>query len=297
MPAFWKWDRPRKIRVPCYNRRHADLREYIAQAKASPESTSSNVPNRRLVIADLYCLPNHFQSLLRLDPDQVKAANASSEERKGTGMLTAKELGAILDGYIAREELVDTNQPRMIVLDGPLTDALFGKKKKQPNESLPERLPRKDVVAKWKNKMQSAFALVELPGNRIVRLGRGKPPVVSIEVSMRQSRKFVTRVRGLEHFGLDARAVCKDVSHRFACSGSAEETPANRAALPTGHVELVFQGNLSTELEALLLGDDSLTSHGGAKDSPYRLPKNAIDLVLRKGVPARKKKEATRKQK
>ena len=279
-----------------YDRRHPDLREYIAQAKASPESTR-NVANRRLVLVDLYCFPSHFQSLLRLDPDLVKASNASSEERKGTGMLTAKEVGAILDGYIQREQLLDPKEPRMIVLDGPLTDALFGKKKKQHNEAPLECLPRKEVVARWKGKLQDAFALVELPDNRIVRLGRGKPPVVSIEVSMRQSRKFVTRVRGLENFGLDARAVCKDVSHRFACSGSAEENPENRAALPTGHVELVFQGNLASELEALLLGDDSLTLHGGAKDSPYRLPKNAIESVLRKGVPARKKKAATKKQK
>ena len=130
--------------------------------------------------------------------------------------------------------------------------------------------------------MQLGYALVELPGSRIVKLGRGKAPVVTVEVTMRQSRKFVTHVRGIEQFGLtDAAAVCNEVTHRFGCAGSVDDSAKNSV--------LVFQGNLANELEALLTGNEKLSSHGGAKDSPYRLPKNAVDIVLRKGVPGKKK--------
>ena len=292
-----------------YNKRHPDLQEYTAQEKAAASTSSSSCltgSEQRLVITNLYCLPAHFASLLRLDRAVVKAENATSPERKGTGMLTAKEMRSILEGYIDREGLVDSLQPQMVVLDGPLTDALYGKKKKKKKTdpqkeaataTIPERLSRKDLVELWTDKMEGAYAIVQLPGNHIVKMGRGKAPSVTIEVAARQSRKFATYVRGLEHFGLDAAAVCKDVSQRFACSGSVEEHPVKRAALPSGHVELVFQGNLADELEALLMGDESLSSHGGVRRSPYRLPKKSIEFVLRKGVPARKKSALTKRRK
>lgn len=90
----------------------------------------------------------------------------------------------------------------------------------------------------------------------------------------------------MEDFGIPAADLQRQIAHRFACSASLEEDPHQK--LKKGHFELILQGNLVDEVEALLLGDESLTDHGGAKDSPYRIPKNAIEVVLRKGVPARK---------
>jgi translation initiation factor 2D len=137
--------------------------------------------------------------------------------------------------------------------------------------------------------MEPAFALVEMPGNHIAKLGRGKPPQVWIEVSLRQGRKkYSTKVRGLEDYGIDPVAFLREVTKRFACSGIVETEPEGRAALKKGCVELDFQGNLAEELQALLLGDEKLSSHGGAKDSEYSLPKSAIDVVLKKNVPTKK---------
>jgi translation initiation factor 1 (eIF-1/SUI1) len=144
---------------------------------------------------------------------------------------------------------------------------------------VPERTSRKDVVLAWTNRMQPAYTLLEVPGNRIVQIGHGKPPCVTVEVTKRQSNTFVTHVRGLEKFDVGRTVFCKEVAHRFGCAGT----------VVVDEKELVFQGNLADELEALLTADESLTSHGGAKESPYRLPKNSIDVVLRKGVPPRKR--------
>ena len=44
------------------------------------------------------------------------------------------------------------------------------------------------------------------------------------------------------------------------------------------------------ELEALLSGDASLSSHGGVKNSEYSIPKQVLDVILKKGVPGRKKR-------
>jgi translation initiation factor 2D len=172
-----------------------------------------------------------------------------------------------------------------VVLDGPLTDALFKGKKGTEAAPVPERLNRKELADAWIKRLDVAYAVVEVPGNRIVRLARGRPPCVTIEVSRRQSNKFLTRIRGLEQYGIDPACFAREAATRFASAATVEEGPAPKAA------DVLVQGNLVEELEALLIGDERLTVHGGARDSPFRVPKSAINVELRKGVPARKKKK------
>lgn len=278
-----------------YNPQHEDIRDLIKEKKAEVAASGQHYKSSsktRLVLLDLFCLPHHFVSLLRLDPDVAKAANATSPERRNTGMLTLKEMRAILEDYIVQEDLLDVSNPSHVRLDGPLTDVLYKHKKHASSPAaIKESLSRKDLMKAWQDRQERAYALVELPGNNVIKLGRGKPPAVEIEVTMRQSKKFVTHVRGFEDFGVDAAELSKEIAQRFACSSSIEESNTNRAALRKGRVELVFSGNLVDELEAFLLNDPSLCSHGGAKGSPYHLPKNSIQVTLRKGVPARKRRQ------
>lgn len=257
------------------NRRHDDLDGIQKDVQEISQT-------KKLTVVNLFVVPHHYCKLLRFDSDVGKAANAKSEERRGTGMLTTPEVKAILDDYVRKNELLIT--PTKVQLDGPLTDALF---KKQSNP--PTTLLRKEIYKLWMNKMESAYALVEMPGSRIAKLGRGAPPQVSIEVSLRQGRKkYSTKVRGLEDYDIDPVAFTKEVTKRFACAGTVETEPEGRAALKKGCVELDFQGHLVEELRALLVGDEKLCSHGGAKDSEYALPKSAIDVTLKKNVPAKK---------
>jgi translation initiation factor 2D len=268
--------------------RHSAIQDFIELRKASEASKLPDAKDKRLVLTDLYCIPHHFQALLRLDSDAMKASNATSDERRGTGMLTLKEIRSILDDYIDRENLVDPSNRNMIVVDGPLKDALYKQKKQSDNvTSIPTHIPRKDIITAWTAKMESAFALVVVPGNKVIRIGRGQAPCVTIEVSRRQSNIFVTEVRGYEEFGLDAETLCHEISQRFACAAKIITTQSTTKRATT---ELLIQGNLAQELEALLTGDASKTKHGGAKNSPYCLPKNSIQKVLRKGVPAKGKK-------
>jgi translation initiation factor 2D len=274
------------------NRRHPDLRDIRKTANVATDASKNKT--KKLALVDLFVIPHHWVKLMRLDNDQVKAVHAKSEERRGTGMLTIPEARAILDDYIARESLVDPSRPDMIQLDGPLTDILFPKSKKRDETPItdappPLQLTRKEIVERWSGKLEKAFALVEMPGSQIRRLGKGKPPEVSFEVSMRQGKKYITRLRGLEEYGVDPLEFAKEVAKRFACAAAIDSDPKG-AALKKGQVELVFQGHLVDELRALLLGDDRLTSHGGAKGSPYGLPSNSIHVALKKGVPLKKKK-------
>lgn len=273
-----------------YNPRHDDLRPLTNEAR---EEKAENVKEEdaRLVLLDLYVIPHHFVSLLRLDKDTVQAAHASSTERRNTGFLTSKEIRAILDDYVARENLIRPDQPAKVVLDGPLTAVLYKSKSKSAAPT-PLDLTRKQLVVAWQAKMEVAFALVQLPGSRILKMGRGKGPLVNMVVTKRNNKKFLTTIRGMEDFGIAATDLQRQIAHRFGCAVGVEEDPHQK--LRKNHVELVLQGNLVDEVEALLVGDASLTDHGGAKDSPYHIPRNAVEVVLRKGVPARKKRPSAK---
>jgi translation initiation factor 2D len=288
-----------------YDRRHPDVKAFVATVAAEKEAEASHNNENdkdRLLIVDLYRVPHHFVNKLQLDPAVVKGSHATSDVRKNSSLLTLKEVRAIVENYVARESLVAPDDAMMIQLNGPLTDVLFKKtKQQQSNENAettttsppPLRITRKDLMSKWQAKMEIGFALVQhgTTGNdQIIRLGIGKHPVITIEVTRRQSNKYVTKVTGLEAFGIDPDAFAKDASHRFACSSSVT-TPNGGNNSSTSTAEVLFQGNLVNELEALLRSDPTLSAHGGVRGGAsrlYHLPKNAIAVVLRKGVPARK---------
>ncbi|KKA29533.1 hypothetical protein TD95_003554 [Thielaviopsis punctulata] len=69
---------------------------------------------------------------------------------------------------------------------------------------------------------------------------------VTIKRIMRNKNKFVTSVSGLEAFGLDLKKVAKEFGKKFATGSSVTKTPA-------GNDEIVVQGDVSPEIEELLL--------------------------------------------
>ncbi|KAL7434745.1 hypothetical protein ACHAXM_004255 [Skeletonema potamos] len=276
---------------------HPDLVAFKQKWKAEngADSLMNTSQETKLAVVDLFIVPHHIADILQLEKDEVMATTAKTEERRGTGFLTKKECNAIIENYIDREELKDPNGKGKVSINGPLCDAIYraSKKNKVPDEGqeYPTSVKRKDLIEKFFDKMEKGHALVEMPGSRIIKIGRGAPPSVDIEVENRQGnkRKFLTRIRGMEEYGIDGKSFANDVSHRFACSASVETNPVGRPALKKNRVEIVFQGRLDVELTALLSGDEKMSTHGGAKNANFNLPKSVINVVLRKGIPAKKK--------
>ena len=275
---------------------HPDLVAFKKKWKAENGSmTTSQGKAIKKAVVDLFIVPRHIADILQLDKDEVMAINAKTEERRGTGFLTKKECNAIIENYIEKEGLKDPKGKGKVLVNGPLCDAIYrvSKKNKTPDQEqeYPTSVKRKNLIEKFFDKMEKGHALVEMPGSRIVRIGRGAPPSVNIEVENRQGnkRKFLTRIRGMEEYGIDGKSLSNDVSQRFACSASVETNPVGRPALKKNCVEIVFQGRLDVELTALLTGDENMSTHGGAKNSDYNLPKSVISVSLRKGIPAKKK--------
>ena len=269
-----------------YNKKHDDVVGLTKQPKPTTTSGAGSADKAKLVLVDLYVIPANIVSLLQLAADDVMATNATSEERRGTGMLTSPEVRKILEAYIQREELISKQRQDQIQLNGPLTDVLY---KNNPNP--PMSILRKDSIKLFTSKLSKAYAIVEMPGSKITKLAKGTPPTINIEVSMRQSKKFVTRVRNLEEYNIDPIYFMKDVIKRISCSGTYETDETLTAGRPAlkkkGRVELVFQGNLVDEMESLLTGDESISTHGGVKNSEYCVPSKVLDITLKKGVKPR----------
>ena len=263
----------------------------LSSMKASPGDQKT-----KLAVVDLFIVPRQISEGMQLEKDAVMAINAKTEERKGTGFLTKTECRALVEGYIEKEQLVDPNSKGRISINGPLCDALYrvSKKNKQAGQKTeyPTSVKRKELIEKWLERMDTGHAVVQMPGSKILQIRRGAPKPVEIEVEFRQGnrRKFLTHLRGMEEYGIGGEGLAQEVSHRFACSSSIETDPVGRPALKKDRVEITFQGHLSEELTALLTGDEKTSSHGGAKGSDYSLPKSVINVALRKGVPARKKR-------
>ena len=233
-------------------KQHPDLVAFKRQWKKDKEESgldpTTGNDKRKLAVVDLFVVPRHISDKMQLAQEEVKAMNAKTEERKGTGFLTKTECRAIIDGYIESEGLVDPQNKGKILVNGPICDALYrpSKKNKASTEdaSYPTSVTRKELIDLWMSKMDAGHAIVEMPGSRILNLAKGEPKPVDIEVEFRQGnkKKFLTRIRGMEEYGIDAELLSNDVSQRFACSSSVETNPVGRAALKKGRAELVFQG-------------------------------------------------------
>ena len=288
------------------NKGHVSLKDARKQRKKEIEAaggTDGKSTKSKTAIVTLHIIPSRISSSLGIPDDLVLAENAKAPERKGTGFLTKPEVRECLEHYISKEGLDDGSGTADIRLDATLCDLLYGRSKKERAAAgdterrgdFPTKASRKDAHELFVKKLDVAYALVEMPGSKIVKLERGVPPKIVVEVSTIRGRKnkSVTFVRNLEEYGINPVSFASDVSKRFATSATIDEDPkqnGREAVKKKNYVEVSFQGHLGEELRVLLTGGaEGRSSHGGAKGGSYKVPKNVIDLRLKKGVPARRK--------
>lgn len=285
---------------------HISLKDARRQRKKEIEAaggTDGMSTKSKTAIVTLHIIPSRISSSLGIPDDLVLAENAKAPERKGTGFLTKPEVRECLEHYVSREGLDDEPGTANIRLDATLCDLLYGRSKKERATTgdpgrrgdFPTKASRKDAHELFVKKLDVAYALVEMPGSKIVKLERGVPPKIVVEVTTIRGRKnkSVTFVRNLEEYGINPVSFASDVSKRFATSATIDEDPkqnGREAVRKKNYVEVGFQGHLGEELIVLLTGGaEGRSSHGGARGGSYKVPKNVIDLRLKKGVPARRK--------
>jgi translation initiation factor 2D len=102
----------------------------------------------------------------------------------------------------------------MINIDPILCDVILTK---QEYNSI-NKLTRDQILHRLCQKMQP-FHTIKLPGKEAV-LRKGQPKPVEITQEVRQGRKTITKVTGVEGFGLDVDELSKELTRLCASSAT-----------------------------------------------------------------------------
>ncbi|KAI8639833.1 hypothetical protein BD408DRAFT_420803 [Parasitella parasitica] len=168
------------------------------------------------------------------------------------GLYTVPQVRQVMMDYIKDHNSVDPQNQKMINIDPVLCDAILTK---QEYNSI-NKLTRDQILHRICQKMQP-FHSIKLPGkDAVLKKGPCKP--IDIVQEVRQGRKTITKVTGVEGFGLDVEELCKELTR--LCASSATYSPIHGVSPKNPLHEIMVQGPQI---------------------------KNITHLIVNKGVPAR----------
>ncbi|KAG2231959.1 hypothetical protein INT48_001268 [Thamnidium elegans] len=127
-------------------------------------------------------------------------------------LYTIPEVRAVVADYIKLHDLVNPQNQKMIKIDPVMCDTILTK----PEYNSINELARDQILHRICLKMQP-FHSIKLPGKEPV-LRKGQPKPVEITQEIRQGRKTITKVTGVEGFGLDVEELSKELTRLCASS-------------------------------------------------------------------------------
>ncbi|KAI9922614.1 hypothetical protein PsorP6_000403 [Peronosclerospora sorghi] len=134
---------------------------------------------------------------------------------------SAIEIRDLLSKYVESQGLVDAVDKKFVRLDGPLCDALYGKK--APVGGYPERLARPDILNLLLSK-SIRYHRVKLFPTHAAKFHGGSFRPISIHVAKlkRRNNVIVTHVAFYEQFGIDGAAFVKETQKKWGCSATVQ---------------------------------------------------------------------------
>lgn len=142
-------------------------------------------------------------------------------------------MNQLLNKYIETESLSQSGNKRIVTLDPVLSNAL--------SISSSPGNEKRDVLAQ--NLLQGCspyYTITTLEGTSKPK--PGTPPKISIVIENRQGKKTVTRVFGLEPFGIHPKGLAEELQKM--CAGSS--TVGQAVGLKPGLLEVMVQGSQGT---------------------------------------------------
>ncbi|KAJ2390325.1 hypothetical protein GGI23_005646, partial [Coemansia sp. RSA 2559] len=149
-----------------------------------------------------------------------------------TGFFTRKQARSVLEDYIKGRSLVDATDSQFVKLDHRLCDGLLTKE-----EYSKLTVIRRDQLHTRLQEAMILYTQVSVPGREAV-LKIGKPPTVDIVCERKMGNKVVTRVIGLEAYGIDPAEIAKELRTVCASSTTVDPVPGKKNAysvLVQGH--------------------------------------------------------------
>ncbi|KAI9275983.1 hypothetical protein BY458DRAFT_489044 [Sporodiniella umbellata] len=157
-----------------------------------------------------------------------------ADQDKGA-LYTLSELRTIVNDYVKSNSLANPKNQKMIRLNAILCDAVLSKSE----YSTVDQLARDQLVARLSSKMQ-AFHTLLLPGQKEPVLKKGLPKPIEIVQEIRQGRKTVTKVTGIESYNLDIDELVKEFTK--LCASSVTTNPVHGVSPKNPLFEIMIQG-------------------------------------------------------
>ncbi|KAJ2497874.1 hypothetical protein IWW47_003557 [Coemansia sp. RSA 2052] len=206
-----------ELHVKSFNWAHKDMAEFTPYAVGSAKK-------ERHADGEADALGQHGSELDMIRViELLKPSNALAPlfsdvgAQTDTGYFTRQQARTVLEDYIKGRQLVDAQNPRMVKLDHRLCDGLLTKEEYSKLSSY----PRDKLQARLQERM-TLYTQVVLPGGpTAVKIGN--PPCAEVVCEKKMGTKAVTRVSGLEPYGIDPSALAKEL--RTVCASSTTVDP------------------------------------------------------------------------
>jgi translation initiation factor 2D len=148
---------------------------------------------------------------------------------------TATDLKEILNKYISKEELVNEQNKKNIIIN----DALA-------NLTKENTIGRDKLFPLFLEKFTEHYTIAK--GLRTSKLQKGNPPKVNIITETKIGRKTITRVSNFEHYEIDAEELSMDLKQK--CSGS---STIHKNVQNPNIKEVLVQGSHASKIIELLV--------------------------------------------
>ncbi|KAK3262021.1 hypothetical protein CYMTET_29102 [Cymbomonas tetramitiformis] len=113
----------------------------------------------------------------------------------------------------------------------------------EPEDAVREKLEKLSVAGARDKKTEDGEIVKKLPGGKVKK--KEKPEVI-LERSVRNKRKCITTIRGMETFDIKLPEAAKLFGKRFACGSSVVKGPADKE-------QIDVQGDFLEEIADLIL--------------------------------------------
>ncbi|THV08251.1 hypothetical protein K435DRAFT_958852 [Dendrothele bispora CBS 962.96] len=174
-------------------------------------------------------------------------------------LYTLPEIRALLNSYIASQDLVNKHEPAFINLDAALVSCISSKQggsKSKDKDKTPTRgaeetefMRRDELSKKVVEKMQRWYQIRAEGKDTVTKKGQLSP--IQVAMKMRQGRKASTLITGFEPFYIDAEEMAEEL--RKTCAGATSISPITGKPANSG-MEVLVQGKQSKAVVDYLIG-------------------------------------------
>ncbi|KAK6329873.1 hypothetical protein TWF718_003302 [Orbilia javanica] len=215
----------------------------VDESAAGPSSSSGS--STAIKVVELYKAPAKLNAIYEVVDVSSRAFYTSSQVRD-----TLYKYFTSPSPSDPSETLVSSTNARMITLNPLLANLLLDNTKDA--KLLNSGTATRDLLAERFLRLHQQYYTIVSPSGEESKPKSGQPPKVTVTLESRQGKKVVTRIKGLEVFGVDVGKFMDDLKSVAASSVTKGPIEGGGKAAE-GFVEVMVQGDKSSEVDKLLV--------------------------------------------